>query len=230
MNEHVGIHIAQEHDVPLSDVRKSVRTVLAGSIAEGVVGGGVIVLSIVGLSNILPALMLNIAAIAMGAALLLEGGAISLRFTDLLKESHAGRLQEAEFGVGVTVEFMGGVAGIVLGVLSLVSLAPMVLVPVAVIVFGATLMLGSGATVRLNALEMEGSSQAPRLKRITHEAVSAAAGVQMLLGLSAVTLGIIAITGTATLTLSLTALLIVGVSGFLDAAAISARMMSVSRS
>ncbi len=220
----------QPHEAELIERRKSVRTVLTGSIAEGVVGGGAVVLAVVGLSGIAPNLMLYVATIAIGAALLLEGGAISFRFSKLLRETHAGPLQEAELGVGVTSEFLGGVAGIVLGILSLLSMAPMVLVPAAVIIFGATLIMGSGATVRLNALELEGARESTRLKRITHEAVSAAAGVQLLLGLAAVILGILAVTGKSPVVLGLAALLIVGVSGFLDAAAIAARLASMYRS
>ncbi len=219
----------KSNEVELVEERKSARTVLAGSIAEGVAGGGAVVLAVIGLSDIAPNLMLYVATIAIGTALLLEGGAISMRFSKLLQETHAGPLQEAEFGIGVTAEFLGGVAGIVLGVLSLLSMAPMVLVPVAVIVFGATMIMGSGATVRLNTLELEGASEPARSKRITHEAVSAAAGIQLLLGLAAVILGILAVTGTDPVVLSTAAILIVGVSGFLDAAAISARMASIYR-
>ncbi len=226
MNDNVTL---QQHGMELTEERKSVRTVLAGTIAEGVAGGAVVILSIAGLAHISSFLTLYIATIAMGAALLFEGGAISLRFSKLLKETHAGRLQEAELGVGVTAEFLGGVAGIVLGVLSLAAQAPMVLIPVAVIVFGATLILGSGVTVRLNALELEGPAESARLKRITHEAVTAAAGVQLLIGLAAIVLGIVALIGTSPLVLSLVALLVVGVSGSLDAAAITARMASLYR-
>ncbi len=213
----------------LLEEKRSVRTVLAGSIAEGVAGGAAIVLAVVGLSNIASNLMLYIATIAIGAALLLEGGAVSFRFSELVRATHSGPMQEAELGVGVTAEFLGGVVGIILGVLALLSMAPLVLVPVATIVFGATLIMGSGATVRLNALEYEGAAEKTRLMRISHEAVSAAAGVQLLLGLATVVLGILAVTGTAPVVLSLTALLVVGVSGFMDAAAIAARMASIYR-
>ncbi len=203
---------------------------MAGTIAEGIAGGGAVVLSIVGLSHILPELMLYIATLAMGAALLLEGGAVSMRFSKLLKEAHSARiLQETEFGVGVSAEFLGGVAGIVFGILSLAGIAPMTLIPIAALVFGATLILGSGATVRLNALDIEGSAVPDRVKRITHEAVTAAAGVQLLLGLAGVVLGILALIGTVPQVLCLAALLVVGISGFLDAAAITARMASLYR-
>ncbi len=227
MAENVTLHAS---GLEVAERKRSARTVLAGTIAEGIAGGAAVVLSIVGLSHISPELMLNIATLAMGAALLQEGGAVSMRYSKLLRETHSARLtEEAEFGVGVSAEFLGGVAGIVFGILSLAGIVPMTLIPVAVIVFGATLILGSGATVRLNALDIEGSSVPDRIKRITHEAVTAAAGVQLLLGLAGVVLGILALIGTVPLTLCLAALLVVGVSGFLDAAAITARMASLYR-
>jgi hypothetical protein len=212
----------------MQEVQKSAKTVLGGSLAEGIVGGATIVLALIGLSNMYPSYMIPIATIAMGAAFLLEGGAISVRFSKLLSETSKDRLDEAEFGMGLTSEFVGGIAGVVLGILALVGLYPMVLVPVAVLVFGATLMFSSGATVRLDALELEGL-EGSRFKRISHEAVKASAGVEFLLGLSAVILGIIALVGTVPATLSLVALLIVGVSTFVTGAAVSTRMLSLFR-
>ncbi len=217
-------------NVGLAEERRSAKLVLGGSLAEGIVGGATIVLALIGLSGILPEWMLPIATIAMGAAFVIEGGAISVRFSKLLSETSRDRLDEAELGVGLTSEFLGGAAGIILGILALLRLYPMILVPVAVLAFGSVLMLSSGMTVRLNALEIEGSAESTRYKKIAHEALSAAAGVEFLLGLAAVILGIIALTGTFAGTLSLVALLIIGVSGFVTGAAVTARMLSLFRS
>lgn len=216
-------------NVGFAGEQKSARFVLGGSLAEGLVGGATIVLALIGLSGIMPEWMLPIATIAMGAAFVIEGGAISVRFSRLLAEASKDRLDEAELGVGVTSEFLGGAAGIVLGILSLLRLYPMILVPVSVLVYGSVLMLSSGMTVRLNALELEGSAGTTRFSRIAHEAMSAAAGVEFLLGLATVILGIIALTGTFVSTLSLVALLIVGVSGFVTGTAVTARMVSLRR-
>jgi hypothetical protein len=205
----------------------SAKTVLSGSLAEGVAGGAVVVLTLLGLSGIMPALMLALATIVMAAAFLLQGEAVSLRFSKLLAETSKNRLEEAEFGMGLTSEVVGGIAGLVLGILALLGLYPMYLVPVAIIVYGGALMFSSGMTVRLNALELEGIEETPRFKRITHEAVKTAAGVEFLLGLSAVVLGIIALAGTNAAILSLVALLVVGVSGFFTGAAVTTRMFNV---
>ncbi|MGD0885640.1 MAG: hypothetical protein ABSA46_12365 [Thermodesulfovibrionales bacterium] len=62
---------------------KTAKTVMGGSLAEGIVGGATVVLALLGLSSIYPSLMLPIATITMGAAFLFEGGAISTRFSRL---------------------------------------------------------------------------------------------------------------------------------------------------
>lgn len=208
--------------------QKAAKTVMGGSLAEGIVGGATIILALVGLSGSSSHLILPIATIAMGAAFLLEGGAISMRFSKLLEETSKDRLDEAELGVGLTSEFFGGITGVVLGILALVGLNPMILVPVAVIVFGGTLMFSTGVTLRLDALEFEGT-EITRFKRIAREAVKAAAGVEFLLGLSTVVLGIIALAGVFPDTLSLVAILIVGLTGFFTGAAITTKMTSLVR-
>jgi hypothetical protein len=214
---------------PLEEVRKSEKTVFGGSLAEGIASGAAVVLSLVALSGIAPEMLLAVAVIVMGAAFLLEGGAISTRFSKLLTETSTSRFDEAELGVGVTSEFLGGVAGIILGILALLRIAPMVLVPAAVIVYASTLMMSSGMTMRLNALELEGAGESTRFRKVAHEAMKAAAGVEFLLGLAAAVLGIIAVVGVYGTVLSLIALLAISVSGFVTGTAVTTRMVSLLR-
>jgi hypothetical protein len=213
----------------LLEERRSARAVMGGSLAEGVSSLATIVLAIVGLAGFFPQMLPAIATIVMAAAFLLEGGAVTMRYSKLLAETSKDRFDAVEFGTGLTSEFLGGVAGGILGILALLGLYPMILVSVAVIVFGGTLMLSSGLTARLNVLAIEGSEQTTSFKRIANEAMRAAAGVDFLLGLAAIILGIIALTGTLTVTLSLVALLIVGFSGFFTGAAVTTRMASLFR-
>ncbi len=214
---------------PLEEVKKTEKTVLGGSLAEGIASGAAVVLALVALSGIMPETLLPVAVVVMGAAFLLEGGAISMRFSKLLSETSHNRFDEAELGVGVTSEFLGGVAGVVLGILSLLKLSPMVLVPVAVILYGTTLMFSSGMTLRLNALELEGAAESMRFRKIAHEAMTAAAGVDFLLGLATGVLGIIALTGVSTTVLCLVAMLAIGISGFVTGTAVTTRMVSLLR-
>ncbi len=207
----------------------SARIVRGGSLAESITGGAGIVLAIIGLANIMPQMMLPIATIALGAALLFEGGAIASRFSKLLTETAKGRFETSELGVGLTAEVVGGLAGVILGILTLLGVSPSILMPVAVIVFGGTLLFGSGVTARLNNLQIAKSGENEAFREVAREAVSASAGVQLFLGLAAVTLGIIAVAGISWMTLNFVALLCVGVSDLLSGSAIAARMMSAVR-
>jgi len=207
-----------------------VNTVYKGSIAEGFVSGVALVLTLLGLSGLMSELMLPLAVIVVGVALLLEGIAISARFSTLLAATSTDRLDKAEFGVGVTAEFLGGIAGIVLGILALIKIAAAILVPVALIVYGVTFMLSSGATHRLNTIEVEGSAENTRFKKIAREAMSVSTALELVLGLGAVVLGILAILGTYSATVSLVGMLVISVAGLLTGAAVTSRMMALFRS
>ena len=122
------------------EIRASAKNVLGGTITESFASGAAIVLTLLGLGGIKPDLMLSIAVIVIGLAFLFEGIAISMRFTKLLSETSRDRLEKAEFGIGLTSEYLGGIVGIVLGILSLLGIAPMILAPAAAIVFGLEMM------------------------------------------------------------------------------------------
>ena len=67
-------------------------------------------------------------------------------------------------------------------------------------------------------------------KKIAHEAVSSASGVQMITGVAAITLGILALSGLQAMLLTLIAMLAVSVSDLLSGTAIGGRMLSIFRS
>ncbi len=203
----------------------SAKIVRGGSTAEGVAGGLGIVLAILGLLNILPQILLPIAAIVLGAAFLFEGGTISSRFTQLLNETAKGRFENVEWGVGVTSEFLGGIATIVLGILALLHIAPAALMSIAAMVFGTTLLFGSGMNERLNHMQVPKSEEYESFREVTREAVSVATGVRILLGLGALVLGILAVSGVSWMILTFVALLCVGASDVTSGSAITARMM-----
>lgn len=219
-------HEAGHEELVESSVR---RTVLSGSLAEGFLSGIALVLTLIGLSGIYAGYMLPIATIALGAAFLVEGVAVSSRFSRLLAETSKDRLERTEFNVGLTSEFLGGAAGVVLGILSLLNVYRMVLVSAALVVFGITLMMNSGLTVRLNTLESESSEESRRFKRIAHEAMTASAGGELMLGFGGIALGIIALSGILTVTLALVGLLIISISAFVTGAAATTRMLSLTR-
>ena len=170
--------------------------------------------------------MAAIAAILVGIALLFEGGAVGSRFSSLASETSGGRLGTLELGGGMTAEFLGGVAGIVLGILSLMGVYSMVLIPVAAIVFGGALLLGSGVTSRLNDLQIERACDREETRHVARAAVRSATGIQVLIGLGSVVLGILAVIGIVPMILGLVALLGVGFSNMLSGSAVSGRMLS----
>ncbi len=208
--------------------RRSTGIMAAGALAEGFVSIGAVVLSIVGLSARFPMLMLPIATIAIGASLLFEGGAVTARFSSLFSLARV-PMDVREFGLGITTEFISGSAGIVLGVLALIGLEPLVLTPIAAIVFGASLLLGAGATARANALLSQMSEQREAIREVMREAVYAASGVQILVGIGTVTLGILALTGINPLVLSLVAMLSVGFASLLSESTIINRVTGAAR-
>lgn len=219
-------HEAGHEELVEGSVRK---TILGGSLAEGFLSGIALVLTLIGLSGIYAGYMLPIATIAIGVAFLVEGLAISTRFSRLLAETSKDRLERTEFSAGLTSSFLGGTAGVVLGILSLIGVYPMVLIPVALVVFGITLMLNSGLTARLNTLESGSSEESRSFKRIAHEAMAASAGGELMLGLGGVALGVIALSGILGVTLSLVGMLIISVSAFVTGAASTSRMLSLTR-
>jgi hypothetical protein len=115
---------------------KSAEVVAGGSMGEAVAGIAAVVLAIVGLAGLYPVYLTAIASIVLGVALLLQGGAVAARFSQLLAEAAGTRLTNRELGGGMSAEFLAGAAGVVLGILALLRVFPEVLLPVAAIVFG----------------------------------------------------------------------------------------------
>jgi len=209
------------------DELRAAQALTIGSVAEGIIGIAAGAVAIVALAGVKPELLLAVAIVGAGVALVLEGVAIASRFATLLEELSESRIGTTEIGSGLTTEFIGGVTGIILGILMLINIYPMILASIAVIVYGGTLLISSGATSRMNSLLIR-STQASRFtKEVTHQAVLAAAGAQILVGIGVVILGILGLTGINPLVLSLVAILAVGVSDLLSGSAVAGRIMSM---
>ncbi len=216
--------------INIEKAHQSEKVLLGGSFAETVAGAGAIVLSILGLVGILPESLLAVSMVAMGAAFALESLSIGSRFNWVVRQAARNSFEVGELGVGMTTEFIGGAAGIGLGVLSLLGLVPEILLPIGAIIFGLTLLSSVGVQARLNDLEMECSPNHEIAGRVTREAVSTSSGIQILFGLGAVTLGILALVGIfAPITLTLVATLTVGGASLFSGAAVSARMWGFAR-
>jgi hypothetical protein len=202
----------------------SMEVMAGGSFGEAIAGIATIVLAIIGLAGGLPVYMAAIATIVIGVGLVLEGGSLASRFTNALGTSDT----RVELGNGMSAEVLGGFAGIVLGILSLVGLVPGILTAVSAIVFGAVLGLSCRTVSRLNIAVINSMAGLRENSRaVARELVNGAVGVQALIGLAGIILGILAVVSVARLDLTLVALLVLGVAVVLTGSALGSRMLSM---
>ena len=130
------------------------ETAVYGGMADAIGGLATIVIAIVGLSGVNAANMAAIGTIVFGAALLILGGAMASEYARILFPAGSTPSQvEGLGGSSLTVVFLVGIAGIVLGLLALLGIQPTVLTPIAAIAFGSALVLSamrSGSFMRSN--------------------------------------------------------------------------------
>lgn len=193
------------------------------SFTEAIGALGAIVLAIVGLAGMLANTLAAIATIVVGAAILLEGGATTSGYRQIVSRM-GGQGQRWELNRGLlTAEFLGGITGIILGVLALLGTQPATLLAAAVIVFGATFLLTGAAVSQLNWLMGLPSSELVR--ETARPGAAFGSDGQLLVGLGAVVLGILAVIGHSPLTLILVGLLALGVAELFNGSGLGRRMM-----
>lgn len=219
-----------EHPEERADDRRLVTAFLSGSGAEVIGGIGAVTLAIIGLSNVAPGFMVTIATIVLGAAFLIEGGAVAAEYSDILDRTSHGTLVKAEWSGGMSMDMVAGAAGVVLGILALIGIAPQVLVGASVITFGAALAMSYGTVTRLNELRIDAEEELqPKVKRVAKQALLGAAGAQVLLGVGVIVLGILVLIDIAPMELSLIGLLVVGASLIISGSAVGGRFAGLFR-
>jgi len=209
---------------------KSIKVVAGSSITEALCGAATVVLAIVGLASttLPPGDVASVATIVFGVALMALGAAIAARYSRLLRETAPyGWDARTELGSGMGAELVGGAAGIVLGILGLIGLGTPTLIPIAVIIFGGALLLGSGAAAEVSSLSAPTTHE--QFAHIARQASVAASGAQVLVGLGAIVLGILALVGITPVASTLVALLVLGASVVLSGGAVSSRMVAMLR-
>jgi len=207
---------------------QAVEFLAGGSLAEVIGGAGAVVLAILGLAGILPEALTAISVIALGAALLFKGAAIAAKASELRHDLVASRVEEVELEGGMTAETLSGIAGIALGILSLLGVVPMVLMPVSLLAFGGGLLFASAANAELNELAIHGDAS-DRERKLIRASVKTASGSEVLVGLGAVVLGILALVGLAPLTLTLVGVLSLGGAVLFAGSALGGKMMAILR-
>jgi hypothetical protein len=213
----------------VEQVRRTHAVEATGAATESMGGIAVIVLTIIALAGIMRAVLTDIAGIIFGAAFIIEGAALAARQSAVI-EGAAAEIEQVETG-GMSVELVTGFAAIVLGILSLVGLVPTILMPALVITGGAGLIFSAGAVARFSGLRMGALGATSATRALVESAVSSAAGGQVLAGLAAVTLGIVALVGVGdNQILTTVGLLVLGAAITLSGTALSGKMLSLFRS
>jgi hypothetical protein len=201
-----------------------------GGFVDAVGGIATVVLAIVALAGVHSDMIVGIATIIFGAALLVYGGTLLSEYANLIFPPGTTVVQTQDFSGGnISAVFLVGAAGIVLGVLALLGIYPTVLTAVAVIAFGTTLVLSSNAVWQMHLLRrslmMAREPQGGR-EILAGEMASGSAGMQALAGLAAVVLGILAVVGNSPATLTMIALLILGTTIMLTGSSLSGAVLS----
>jgi hypothetical protein len=206
------------------------ETTAYGGFADALGGVAAIVLAIVGLAGVRPEALASIATIVFGAALLIQGGAMLSEFAQVEMAAADERL--AASGGGISVLFLVGVAGVVLGVLALVGLYAPILTGAAVIAFGAALLLSSLAVWRLltsPSIATRFETSAPIVRIVASEMAAGSTGMQAMAGLAVIVLGILAVCGVYAQPLTLIAFLLAGAAILLTGSALSGTMIGFMR-
>lgn len=207
-----------------------------GGMVDAIGGIVTIVLAICGLAGIAPVMMVAIATIVFGVALLIQGGTMLSEYAQVIFPPGTRATSIEHFGGNsLSAVFLVGAAGIVLGVLSLLGINPAILTPVAAIAYGTALVLSSNAVwhlyvLRSAAMRSEMQTQFVGSEVLASEMASGSAGIQALAGLAAIVLGILAVAGSMNdLILNLIALLALGSTLVLTGSTLSATVLSFMR-
>jgi hypothetical protein len=111
-------------------------------------------------------------------------------------------------GEGILMAALCGAGGMVLGILAFVGIQTMNLIPVTVLVFGTALMVVTGTTARLSIALERWPREQQRLSPIVGDgSVPFAPAPTLIIALTGIVLGIMALSGHAPITLSLISLL-----------------------
>lgn len=199
-----------------------------GGFVDALGGIAAIVLAIIGLAGVHPEVLVSIATIVFGAALLIQGGTMLSEFA-MEPEGSA----SAVGGGGLTALFLVGVAGIVLGVLALLGVHALMLTSVAVIAFGGALVVSASAVWQLltsRSMASRFQSHGSMLSAIASDVAAGSSGVQGMAGLAVIVLGILAVSGAYSLALTLVALLVAGAAIVMTGSTLSGAMIGFMRS
>lgn len=183
----------------------------AGSIVQTIGGLGALVLGILGIVGVASSVFDPIAIIAAGGALLIGGTALTARYSRLFPDTKSRRTKNAMLR-GLTFQAFVGIGAIALGILALVGIATITLISASVIALGTALLIASRASVRLDSLLLRNEMESG--ESVSHSAMFVASATEVIAGLGAIALGVLALVGLSPLMLTLIAMIAVGTAAF----------------
>ncbi len=192
---------------------------------ESITGAIAVVLAILGLIGVLPGVFAAVSTIAVGVALAVAGSALAAHYArtlggnELVYERHEGER-------GMRMEALASVGGVVLGILALIGVSPITLLAIAAIVLGGALLMVGGSAARVESLSRSQVAAGTRHVPLEH-APYVATGSDLLVGVGAIVLGILGLSGHAPQTLTLIAMLGIGAAVLLNGSTIAARLFGL---
>jgi hypothetical protein len=202
-----------------------------GRLADALGGIATIVLAIIALAGVHPEVILPIAVMVFGAALLIQGGTRLSEYASIIFPAGSAGPASQQIGVGsLSTLFLVGVAGIVLGILALLGIASRTPSAIAVIAFGSALLLSSNSVRNLYMLQSSASRSVVPRAGTELLAGEGSLRVQMLAGLAAIVLGILAVIGINQNVLTSAALVVLGATVILTGSAVSGLVIGFMRS
>lgn len=209
------------------------KTAAYGGFVDAIGGLATVVLAIIGLAGVHQPLLVGIAVIVFGVALMIQGGAMLSEYAGIIFPPDAKAPAVSQFGgSNLSSVFLAGGAGIIFGILALLGIEAAGLTAIALIVFGAALVLSSNAvwhlyTLKHAAMTSSVAESTPGSEFLASQMASGSAGIQAIAGVAAVVLGILALAGTGvdSVVLILVGLLIAGITLVLSGSTWSGTVM-----
>lgn len=195
--------------------------IMSGSTALAIGGACAILLTIIGLAGGWQTLMITLSTLIVGAAFVLHGLGIMARNMQMVSQA-GGTFEHVEAAFGVSPEFLAGCAGVVLGILGLIGLYPILLCAISVIAFGCALFFGATPRANIGAVTPETTKGYEAGRSL----LSRSASAHVMVGLSAIVLGILAVYGIRPAVLTLVGLLCIGWALLLTGSAVAYWMVS----
>jgi hypothetical protein len=189
-----------------------------GLLTEGAAGIASIVLAIIALAGVSAVPLASIATIVIGVGLMAQGFNTAAENSRLLAGMQAG-----EWGAEIMVDCLAGGAGVVLGILALIGINPMYLMSAALIVFGGALLLSGALAMQARTMP----AVAAGTQVVAYRGSAATGGMEILIGLAAIVLGILSLVVAAGGVLLLVGFIAVGVALLMVSATFSTAVLRI---